>query len=127
MEWTPVVPIIVAIITSIIAPIVVHYVNTGKIGAGRLAMFARFLVFLAILTVPNLLIIWSALYVAALNHDRLWEAGVFLALVAQVTVAVSLYTFLWGVWLYPKLRLLVKKPKRSTQGISARQKDAEEK
>ena len=127
IEWTPVVPIVAAIITSIIGPIVVHYVTTGKIGAGRLAMFARFLVFLGILTIPNWLIIWYVLYVAALNHDRLWEAGFFLALVAQATVAVSLYTFLWGVWLYPKLRLLVKKPERSSQGISARQKDGEEK
>jgi hypothetical protein len=60
--------------------------------------------FLATVIVPSGSIVWFFMYVAAENSNRINESIIFLSLVAQLSAAVSLYTFLWGMWLYPSLK-----------------------
>lgn len=54
--------------------------------------------------VPHGMIIWYWMYLAAVNSSRIREGQVFIWLIIQLTFLTSLYTFLWGKWLYPKLK-----------------------
>ncbi|MGK7927548.1 MAG: hypothetical protein AB4290_20285 [Spirulina sp.] len=49
-------------------------------------------------------IIWSFLYFAVTNSNRLSQPSVFLLLVVEGTVAIVVYVNVWTIWLYPKLR-----------------------
>lgn len=60
--------------------------------------------FLATVIIPAGSIVWFFMYLVAENSNRINESAVFLSLVAQLTAAVSLYAFLWGMWLYPKFK-----------------------
>jgi len=78
----------------------------------------KLLVFLGTLVVPNGVIVWLFLYRAAENPNRLAEPPVFLSLIAQATIVISLYTVIWGMWLYPRLRPLLLGQKQSVQQSS---------
>jgi hypothetical protein len=93
-----------------------------------LKLFAKWLVCWGSPFILNAVVIWYLLYFAAINANRLWEVGVFLALFAQAALVASLTTFFWGIWLHPKLRGLVKKPEQSSQKkSSAHKKNGERK
>ncbi len=69
-----------------------------------------YLVVIATQIFPTGMVIWYFMYWAAENSGRLTEPVVFLLLVAELTILVSLYELLWGVWFYPRLKsLLVKR------------------
>ncbi len=61
----------------------------------------KLLGFAAVLVIPYVILIWIFLSQAARNSDRLWQAPVFLSLVAYMTVPIVLYGVIWGVWIYP--------------------------
>jgi hypothetical protein len=62
------------------------------------------LILLATVVIPDGLMVWLTMYMSAQNVDRVREPAVFLSLTFQLTAALSIYTVLWGIWLYPKLR-----------------------
>jgi hypothetical protein len=76
---------------------------TGEPAGGRTANGWRLPAMLLLsLLAPIGLLVWWVLYVAGLNAERLYEPGVFYLLVVELTMAVSGYILLWGLWLYPK-------------------------
>ena len=88
----------------------------------------KLLAFLGTQIIPNGIIVWILLYSAAGNSIRLAEPQVFLSLITQATVAVSLYAIVWGIWLCPWLRPLLVNQKRSAQQSSgSNQLDADKK
>lgn len=97
---------------------------------GYLAHICKFLkpllaliVFLGTIIIPNGLLVWLWLYVAGMNSNRIGETRVFLSLITQLTAAVSVYTFCWGKWLYPKLNPWLKGQLRNTKPSSSRQEN----
>jgi hypothetical protein len=72
----------------------------------------KLLIFSGTVVAPNGIILWFFMDLAAQNHSRLGERLVFLSLVAQPTLFISLYAFCWGKWLYPWLRPLFGKQDR---------------
>ncbi len=77
---------------------------------------AKWLAFLGTQFVPNGIVVWVLLYKTAAIADRVSEPAVFLALVAEATVAISAYAIVWGIWLCPWLRRwLVSSPRGSNQ------------
>lgn len=72
----------------------------------------KLLIFLGTVVVPTGIILWLFMELAAKNHSRLGEQLVFLSLVSQPTVLISLYALFWGMWLYPRLRPLFGKQDR---------------
>lgn len=77
--------------------------------------FTKLVAFLTSLIIPNGLIIWFFLDLAVKNQNRLGERMVILVLIAQSTTTISLYTLLWGMWLYPLLRSLLRTQKQVVQ------------
>ncbi len=71
--------------------------------------FLKYLVVTATQIVPTGIVIWYFMYWAAENSGRLTEPVVFLLLVAELTLLISLYELLWGVWFYPGLKSLLEK------------------
>lgn len=57
----------------------------------------------ATILVPNSVLVYVWMYAATANSNRLGEAQVFVALTVQLSLFVSLYTFAWGKWIYPRL------------------------
>ncbi len=68
--------------------------------------YLKYLVIIATQIVPVGVVIWYFMYWAAENSGRLTEPVVFLLLVAESTMLISLYEFIWGVWFYPRLKSL---------------------
>ncbi|HUF00278.1 MAG TPA: hypothetical protein VMN99_13555 [Anaerolineales bacterium] len=64
----------------------------------------KFLVYSLTLVIPNIGIIWYFFYLAGSSPYRLSELRFFLAIVAQPTIAVSIYAYIWAKWLYPYLK-----------------------
>ncbi len=75
----------------------------------------KILVFLATQIIPNGIIVWAWLYVAADYADRLTEPGVFLSLVGQEVTLIVSYNLIWGIWLYPKLKILLLTNKKESE------------
>ena len=65
--------------------------------------FIKLLSFIFSLVVPNGVLVSSYFYLAGLYPHRLSENFFFISLVAQLIIGVSLYAFVWGKWIYPKL------------------------
>ena len=61
------------------------------------------LFFAGSILVPQGLIIWFYLYLAATNANRIGDNLVFIYIVVQLIVFTSAYTFIWGKYFYPKL------------------------
>jgi len=78
----------------------------------------KYLAFLGSQIIPNGAIMWIFLYSAAENSNRLAEPQVFLLLVGEVTIALSLCAVFWGMWFYPSLlRPLFVKQGRNVQSL----------
>ena len=88
---------------SAIAAIVGAIVALAKIRSLKPILAA--IVLLATIVVPNSVLVYVWMYAATANSNRLGEAQVFIALTLQLTLFVSVYTFCWGKWFYPKLSL----------------------
>jgi hypothetical protein len=67
--------------------------------------FWAVLLFCGTIVIPNGIFVWYWMYVAATNSSRIMEAQVFILLTVELTSVVSIYTFCWGKWIYPKLRV----------------------
>ena len=77
------------------------------------------LIYLTTVVIPNGLMVWMFMYVAAQNTDRIRQPIVFLLLTLELTAAISLYTVFWSLWLYPKLRPWLQRHARHITGSSA--------
>lgn len=75
--------------------------------------------------IPQGLLIWYWMYIAVLNSNRIGENKVFIALIVQLTLLISIYTFCWGKWIYPKLKQWLEKQSKDEQ--SRPQKDKKQK
>ena len=73
----------------------------------------KYLVLVATQIIPTGTVIWYFMYWAAQNPSRLTEPVVFLLLIAESTILVSLYALFWGVWLYPKLQSFVRQERNA--------------
>lgn len=73
----------------------------------QLKTLTKFLAYSLTLVVPNIGIIWYFFYLAGFSVDRLSEARFFWAMVAQPTIGVSVYAYIWGRWLYPRLQRIL--------------------
>ena len=98
---------VVGAVTALIIAILALHKNVIEFWNKILLPLAKFLAFLGILVIPIGVIVWFFFDLAARNSNRLEEHIVFLALIAQVTVAVSVYALFWGIWVYPRLRFLL--------------------
>ena len=97
IDWKNLLGDIKAVLTAILA------VLTTIAAILQLLKPALLIVLLAAtVVVPNGGIIWFLMYKAAQNSDRIGEPAVFLSLVAQSTIVISIYTVVWGTLLYPK-------------------------
>jgi hypothetical protein len=65
---------------------------------------AKFALNIITVVVPVTAIIWYFYYLAGLYSNRLSEPTFFLAMVIQAALAVSVYWYIWVVWISPKLR-----------------------
>lgn len=86
----------------------------------------KILIFVGTQVIPISIIVWIMLYVAATNSDRLTEPSVFLSLIVQATMLISLYSIGWGMWIWPfLLQPLFVKQKRNVQQLSSNQQDSD--
>jgi hypothetical protein len=74
-----------------------------------------YLLFFLTLAIPNGMIVWWYHYQVAKNPRQILEPSVFLLVIFQITLFVSLYSLAWGVWLVPALRR-VSQNHKTTQG-----------
>lgn len=85
----------------------------------------EFLVYAPAIVIPYFAIVWWFFYLAGLSPERLSEPGFFWAVVAQPTIGVSIYTYVWGRWIYPTLQRILgqsnsrRKPERKPNTSSA--------
>ena len=98
-EFAEILLVIVAILTSIAA-----LLKKLEVLKSLIVRVLFCILFLATAVIPTGSIVWFFMYLAAENSNRIRESVVFLSLIAQLTAAVSLYVFLWGMWLYPRLK-----------------------
>jgi hypothetical protein len=97
----------------------------------------KFLTFLATQIIPNGIILWGFLYIAASNADRLTEPNVFLSIVGQELALIFIFNSIWGIWLYPKLRNLLlvnkkepevkKEPKKEPETVNHKKRSKSKK
>lgn len=66
------------------------------------------MVFWGSILVPQGMIVWYWMYLAAINANRIAESRVFIWLVIQLTLLISAYTFAWSKWVFPKLNRWLK-------------------
>lgn len=97
--------ILVGIFLGAILTILKHLADIFSI----LKPFLGPIFFVGSILAPHGFIIWSWMYVAAINSNRIREGQVFTSLIIQVTLLTSIYTFIWGKWFYPKLNLWLQK------------------
>jgi hypothetical protein len=69
-----------------------------------LKLLGKFLIYALSLVIPNVAIIWYFFYLAGISPERLWQVNFFWAVVAQPTVGVSIYAYVWAKWIYPRLK-----------------------
>jgi len=69
-----------------------------------LKLLAKFLIYGLSLIIPNIGMIWLFFYQTGISPNRLSETEFFWAIVAQPTLGVSIYAYIWGKWIYPKLQ-----------------------
>lgn len=82
----------------------------------QLKTIFKILVYILTIIVPNIGIIWYFFYLTGLSPNRINEANFFWAMVAQPTIGVSIYAYIWGSWFYPKLRVAFSEKKlKNTQ------------
>lgn len=77
------------------------------------------------IVVPYGLLIWYWMYIAVINSTRIGEKQVFISLIIQLTLLISIYTFCWGKWIYPKLKQWLEK--QSINNQSQPQNNSEQK
>lgn len=87
--------------------------------------YLALIIFLGTIVIPNSLIVWYGLYIAAINSSRMGEAGVFFLLAAQLTAATSIYTFFWGKWFYPSLSSWLKRQFKEIKSPSAQTEETQ--
>lgn len=66
----------------------------------------KYLLFFLSLALPNGMLVWLMMFEVAKNIKRILEPVVFFAVIIQITLFVSVYSFLWGTWLVPIFRRL---------------------
>jgi hypothetical protein len=69
-----------------------------------LKLLVRFLVYGLSLIIPIFGVIWYYFYQAGISPDRLSDTKFFSAVVVLPTIGVSIYAYIWGRWIYPKLQ-----------------------
>ncbi len=77
---------------------------------GILKKCLKYLAMIATQIAPIGMVIWYFMYKAAENSNRLTELVVFLLLIAESTILISLYEVIWGVWFLPKLKPVERDP-----------------
>jgi hypothetical protein len=99
---------IAAIITSsiVIAKKWQIFVNIAKNSLlyKTLLKAVGYLLFFLSLAVPNGLMTWFMFYQVGRSPLQILEPVIFFSVILQTTAFVSIYSFLWGVWLVPLLR-----------------------
>ena len=93
---------------AIVGALLILFQNTEKLWNKYLWPIVKNIAFFCILVIPIGIIIWFFMTLAAQHESRLDEQVVVWSLVAQATLAISAYTFLWGGVLYPKTKFLLK-------------------
>lgn len=83
----------------------------------RILPVVKLLAFLATQLIPNGVIVWAYLYIAANHADRLTEPNVFLSLAGQEFAIIVIYNFIWGIWLYPALKRWLFKEKSEEKPV----------
>jgi hypothetical protein len=63
-----------------------------------------FLLFFLSIAVPNGILVWFMMFLVGQNLGQILSPTVFYSIILQTTLLVSIYSFLWGVWLAPLLR-----------------------
>jgi hypothetical protein len=105
-------------ISSLIAAFTYLY-KTWNEFPGRVGI-AKFAINTIAVVVPVTAIIWYFFYLAGLYSNRLSEPTFFLAMVVQAALAVSVYWYIWLIWISPKLRRMFapsKKKKTEAQEV----------
>lgn len=69
--------------------------------------------------IPQGLLAWYYIYLAAINSHRIREGRVFVSLVMQMTVLGSLYTVIWAKWIYPAL--MKPRPEKTIESATQRE------
>ncbi|MFH1633847.1 MAG: hypothetical protein ABIG63_07520 [Chloroflexota bacterium] len=100
---------ILILVTSFLLAAITLLATIKKLREAIRAFFGeeaiRFLVIAATVIIPNVVIAWIFMYFVATKPNRIAETTVFLQLVLQLTVIISVSTFLWGSWVYPKTKI----------------------
>ena len=127
--WTPVIAALTAFITLLLNLIellgkIEKIEEPMKEPPYLLKLLAKFLIYGLSLVIPNIGIIWYFFYLAGISPDRLSETEFFWAIVAQPTMGVSIYAYVWARWIYPRLQRILgksksrQKPKRNSRTSS---------
>lgn len=56
------------------------------------------------LAIPNGLFVWFMVFQIGKNPRQILEPAIFFLVILQITILVSIYSFIWGFWLVPFLR-----------------------
>jgi hypothetical protein len=62
-----------------------------------------YLLYFSSLAIPNGLLVWFMVFQVGKNARQLLNPAVFFSVIVQITMLVSVYSFVWGVWLAPLL------------------------
>ena len=89
-----------------------------------LKLLIKFLTYSLTLLIPNVGIIWLFFYLAGLHPEMISEARFFLAIVTEPTIGVSIYAYIWGSWIYPKLQRVFNNEKHEKH-VEKKSKDTE--
>ena len=89
-----------------------------------LRLLAKSLIYFLTLAIPNVLMIWFFFFQAGISPDRLSEVNFFWAVVAQPTLGVSIYAYIWAKLIYPGLRNLLGETKLQPEPPSEPQPEA---
>lgn len=99
---------IAGIITSSIViarrlPILLKLVKDSFLYRSLLKGIIYLLYFLS-LAIPNGLLVWFMVFQVGKNARQILNPVVFFSVIIQITMLVSVYSFVWGAWLAPLLR-----------------------
>ena len=118
--WTPLITALTGFVTLLIKviellskwEIIMKFIRLLPVLIKRLV---KFLIYSLSLFVPNTGIIWYFFYLAGIYRDRLSQAEFFWAIVAQPTLAVSIYAYVWSSRIYTRLKNILEKPESVTK------------
>lgn len=114
-----------AIILGAIAGIMTSSIVIAKrlpviVDAARNSVFYRglvkavvYLLYFLTLAIPNGLLIWFMIFQVGKNPRQILVPSVFFLVILQITLLVSAYSFVWGVWFAPLLRRSSEKQENS--------------